>query len=156
MPRLTLLEAGGEEKAMNPQDIEFGLDSFVYVSVDESGRQLGGDEVIRNTIDEAVLADAVGIDSFNIAEHYRPDMMDSAGSIILATIALLVPLVLFADNVVLVLGINSYLNVMSVAVGSIVLLNATIADVHQKQIAELQEKRVPAGRGRPGRRFIYD
>ena len=47
----------------------------------------------------------------------------------------------FADNVVLVLGINSYLNVMSVAVGSIVLLYATIADVHQKQIAELQEKR---------------
>ena len=76
--------------------------------------------------------------------------------IILATIALLVPRVLFADNVVLVLGINSYLNVMSVAVGSIVLLYATIADVHQKQIAELQEKRVPAGRGRPGRRFIYD
>jgi probable LLM family oxidoreductase len=87
VPRLTLLEAGGEEKAMNPQDIEFGLDSFVYVSVDESGRQLGGDEVIRNTIDEAVLADAVGIDSFNIAEHYRPDMMDSAGHVMLAAIA---------------------------------------------------------------------
>jgi probable LLM family oxidoreductase len=87
VPRLTVLEAGGEEQAMTPQDIEFGLDSFVFVSVDESGRQLGGDAVIRNTIEEAVLADAVGIDSFNIAEHYRPDMMDSAGHVMLAAIA---------------------------------------------------------------------
>src|ERR1700688_866267 len=71
----------------SPQDIEFGLDSFVPISVDESGRELTGDVVIRNTVEEAVLADAVGIDSFNIAEHYRKDMMDSAASIILATIA---------------------------------------------------------------------
>src|SRR4030088_2906827 len=69
------------------QDIEFGLDSFVPISVDESGQELSGDVVIRNTVEEAVLADAVGIDSFNIAEHYRRDMMDSAASIILATIA---------------------------------------------------------------------
>src|SRR5713226_3264286 len=69
------------------QDIEFGLDSFVPISVDESGRELSGDAVIRNTVEEAVLADAVGIDSFNIAEHYRRDMMDSAGHVILAAIA---------------------------------------------------------------------
>jgi probable LLM family oxidoreductase len=72
---------------MNAQDIEFGLDSFVPISVDESGHELSGDVVIRNTVEEAVLADAVGIDSFNIAEHYRPDMMDSAGHVILAAIA---------------------------------------------------------------------
>src|SRR6202049_676375 len=69
------------------QDIEFGLDSFVPISVDESGRELRGDVVIRNTVEEAVLADAVGVDSFNIAEHYREDMMDSAGHVILAAIA---------------------------------------------------------------------
>jgi probable LLM family oxidoreductase len=69
------------------EDVEFGLDSFVPISVDESGRELSGDVVIRNTVEEAVLADAVGIDSFNIAEHYRKDMMDSAASIILAAIA---------------------------------------------------------------------
>src|SRR6202140_5319638 len=72
---------------MTTQDIEFGLDSFVPISVDESGQELSGDVVIRNTVEEAVLADAVGIDSFNIAEHYRPDMMDSAGHVILAAIA---------------------------------------------------------------------
>jgi probable LLM family oxidoreductase len=72
---------------MTTTDIEFGLDSFVPITVDESGRELSGDVVIRNTVEEAVLADAVGIDSFNIAEHYRPDMMDSAGPMILAAIA---------------------------------------------------------------------
>src|SRR5580693_4481071 len=72
---------------MTTQDIEFGLDSFVPISVDESGRELSGDVVIRNTVEEAVLADAVGIDSFNIAEHYRPKFMDSAGHVMLAAIA---------------------------------------------------------------------
>src|ERR1700704_4585815 len=80
-------EAGRTLKMSNPQDIEFGLDSFTPITVDESGRELSGDVVLRNTVEEAVLADAGGIDSFNIAEHYRRDMMDSAGSIILATIA---------------------------------------------------------------------
>lgn len=61
--------------------------------------------------------------------------------VILATIALLIPLILFADNTVLVLGINSYLNTMSVAVSSIVLLYATLSEARQKQIAELQEQR---------------
>jgi hypothetical protein len=61
--------------------------------------------------------------------------------VILATILLLIPLVLYAGNQVLVLGINSYLNTMSVAVSSIVLLYATISEAKQKQLAELQEKR---------------
>jgi probable LLM family oxidoreductase len=72
---------------MATQEIEFGLDSFVPITVDESGQELSGDVVIRNTVEEAVLADAVGIDSFNIAEHYRPDMMDSAAHVMLAAIA---------------------------------------------------------------------
>ncbi len=61
--------------------------------------------------------------------------------VILVTIALLIPLIVFANNLVVVLGINSYLNVMSVAVSSIVLLYATISEARQKQIAEMQEKR---------------
>ncbi len=87
MSRLSVLDTGGEEQTIAARDIEFGLDSFVYVSVDESARELSGDAVIRNTVDEAVLADAVGINSFNIAEHYRPEMMDSAAHVMLAAIA---------------------------------------------------------------------
>jgi hypothetical protein len=55
--------------------------------------------------------------------------------------ALLIPLIIYADRIKLVLAVNSYLNVMSVAVSSIVLLYATISEARQKQIAELQEKR---------------
>jgi hypothetical protein len=36
-------------------------------------------EPVRLMIEEAVLAEAVGIDSFNIGEHYRQGMVDSAG-----------------------------------------------------------------------------
>jgi hypothetical protein len=61
--------------------------------------------------------------------------------VILATMALLIPLLAFASRTVLVLSINSYLNTMSVAVSSIVLLYATISEIRQKQIAEMQEKR---------------
>lgn len=61
--------------------------------------------------------------------------------VILVTIGLLIPLLVFANNTVLVLDINSYLNTMSVAVSSIILLYATIAEARQKQIAEMQEKR---------------
>src|SRR5260370_33612294 len=70
----------------SPQDIEFGLDSFVPISVDESGRELSGDAVIRNTVEEAVLPDPVGVDARNTAEDYRQDRMGTAGSIILAPI----------------------------------------------------------------------
>ena len=72
---------------MSAQQFEFGLDSPAYVSVDKSGNELDGNVVIRNTIEEAVFADRVGIDSFNIGEHYRDDMMDSAAHVVLAAIA---------------------------------------------------------------------
>jgi probable LLM family oxidoreductase len=76
-----------EELAVTSREVEFGLDTPVYVTVDDSGQPLDGDVVIRNTIEEAVLADTVGLDSFNIGEHYRPDLMDSAGHVMLAAIA---------------------------------------------------------------------
>jgi probable LLM family oxidoreductase len=72
---------------MSAEEFEFGLDTPAHVSVDAAGRPLAGDAVIRNTVEEAVLAETVGIDSFNISEHYRRDFMDSAGHVILAAIA---------------------------------------------------------------------
>jgi len=38
-------------------------------------------------VEEAVLAESVGLDSFNVGEHYRSEFMDSAGHVILAAIA---------------------------------------------------------------------
>jgi sensor histidine kinase YesM len=61
--------------------------------------------------------------------------------VILLTICLLIPLIAFANDTSLVLLINSYLNTMSVAVSSIVLLYATINEKQQRHIAEMQEQR---------------
>src|SRR5207248_5276003 len=72
---------------MTTPELELGLDTFGYITVDESGQPLAPDVVIRNYVEEAVLADSVGIDSFNIGEHYRPDFMDSAAHVVLAAIA---------------------------------------------------------------------
>jgi probable LLM family oxidoreductase len=70
-----------------PTPFEFGLDTFLPVTVDQSGLPVSGDQAIRNAVEEAVLAEAVGIDSFNIGEHYRTEFMDSASHVVLAAVA---------------------------------------------------------------------
>jgi len=42
---------------MDMNHFEFGLDSFVVPSLDENGVEQTGDITIRNTVEEAVLAD---------------------------------------------------------------------------------------------------
>ena len=69
------------------QDIELGLDTFGDVTVDESGRPLPHDAVLRNVADEAVFADSVGIDFFGVGEHHRADFAISAPEVVLAAIA---------------------------------------------------------------------
>jgi hypothetical protein len=56
--------------------------------------------------------------------------------IILATLALLVPLFFFTSDQSFVNVLNSYLNVMSVVVSSTVLLYATISDIRDRAAAE--------------------
>src|SRR5258708_16272755 len=72
---------------MEERECEFGLDSFMAVTSGPDGETVGGDQVVRDTVEEGVLAEQVGIDSFNIGEHYRDDMMDSAAPVVLAAIA---------------------------------------------------------------------
>jgi len=60
--------------------------------------------------------------------------------VILATLALLVPLLFFTGDQSFVNALNSYLNVMSVVVSSTVLLYATIADVRDRAAAERREE----------------
>jgi probable LLM family oxidoreductase len=72
---------------MSTQEFEFGLDTFLPVTVDAAGKPISGDQVIRNAVEEAVLAESVGIDSFNIGEHYRTEFMDSAAHVVLAAVA---------------------------------------------------------------------
>ena len=65
---------------------ELGLNSFGDVPTD-GGRTLSDAETVRLLIDEARLAESVGLDVFSIGEHYREGFVDSAGAVILAGIA---------------------------------------------------------------------
>src|SRR5690606_38544624 len=68
-------------------DIELGLDTFGDVTLDATGNKLPQAQVIRNVIDEAVLADQVGIDFIGLGEHHRDDFAISAPDVVLAAIA---------------------------------------------------------------------
>ena len=66
---------------------EFGLDTFGDITADSDGRLLTHAQVIRNVVEEAVLADQVGVDAFGVGEHHRPDFAISAPEVMLAAIA---------------------------------------------------------------------
>lgn len=67
--------------------IEFGLDTFGDVTVDPEGRRLTDAETLRNVVEQAALADELGISYFGVGEHHRPDFAVSSPEIVLATIA---------------------------------------------------------------------
>ncbi len=69
------------------QSIELGLDTFGDVTAGADGRLLSHAQVIRNVIEEAVLADRIGIDFFGVGEHHRADFAISAPEVVLAAIA---------------------------------------------------------------------
>ena len=69
------------------QQLELGLDTFGDVTVDSDGNQLSEAMVIRHVVDEAVLADQVGIDFIGIGEHHRSDFAVSSPEMVLAAIA---------------------------------------------------------------------
>ncbi len=66
---------------------ELGLDTFGDITRDASGRNLTHAQVIRNVVEEAVLADHLGLDFIGVGEHHRPDFAVSAPDVVLAAIA---------------------------------------------------------------------
>ena len=67
--------------------LELGLDTFGDVTRGADGQMLSHAQVIRNVIDEGVLADRLGIDFFGVGEHHRADFAVSAPEVVLAAIA---------------------------------------------------------------------
>jgi probable LLM family oxidoreductase len=66
---------------------EFGLDTFGDVTTDAAGVAKTQAQVLRDVVDEAVLAEQVGLDCFGVGEHHRPDFAISAPEVMLAAIA---------------------------------------------------------------------
>src|SRR5580704_3232220 len=67
--------------------LELGLDTFGDITTGPDGHPLPHAQVIRNVVDEAVLADDLGIDFFGVGEHHRADFAISSPEILLAAIA---------------------------------------------------------------------
>ena len=67
--------------------MEFGLDTFGDITAGPDGRLNAHAQVIREVIEQAVLADRLGIDAFGVGEHHRPDFAISAPEVVLAAIA---------------------------------------------------------------------
>jgi len=67
--------------------VEFGLDSFGDVPVDDKGVAVSHAEAIRHVVEEAVLADELGVDVIALGEHHRPEYSISSPETVLAGIA---------------------------------------------------------------------
>ena len=67
--------------------IELGLDTFGDITNGLDGQRLSDGQVLRNVVDEAVLADELGIHFIGVGEHHRADFAISAPEVLLAAIA---------------------------------------------------------------------
>jgi probable LLM family oxidoreductase len=72
----------------NPKGrVELGLDTFGDVTRSADGKAKHHSHVLREVVEEAVLADQLGIYFIGLGEHHRPDFAISAPEIVLAAIA---------------------------------------------------------------------
>ncbi|MGY1605589.1 MULTISPECIES: LLM class flavin-dependent oxidoreductase [unclassified Geodermatophilus] len=68
--------------------MHLGIDSFVAAVTDPAtGRAVGPEERMADLLEEIETADRVGLHSFGIGEHHRPEYYDSAPPVILAAAA---------------------------------------------------------------------
>ncbi|MFZ7086914.1 LLM class flavin-dependent oxidoreductase [Curtobacterium sp. RRHDQ10] len=67
--------------------VQLGLDTFGDVTETLGGERLSQAQSIRNIVDQAVLADQVGLDFIGVGEHHRADFAVSAPEVVLAAIA---------------------------------------------------------------------
>jgi probable LLM family oxidoreductase len=69
------------------QTLELGLDTFGDITAGPDGQPLSHARVIRDVVEEAILADDVGVDAFGLGEHHRADFAISEPDVVLAAIA---------------------------------------------------------------------
>jgi probable LLM family oxidoreductase len=68
--------------------MEFGISTFGEIQPDKvSGNAKNAHERIQSLIEEAKLADSIGLDVFALGEHHRPDYVVSAPEVVLAAAA---------------------------------------------------------------------
>ena len=68
-------------------ELTFGLDTFGDVPEDDDGALVSYAAAIRQVVEEAVLADELGVDAIALGEHHRPEYAISTPETVLAGIA---------------------------------------------------------------------
>lgn len=67
--------------------VELGLDTFGDITLGDDGTLNSDAQVLRDVVEEAVLADQTGIDFIGLGEHHRADFAISSPEIVLSAIA---------------------------------------------------------------------
>ena len=68
--------------------MQLGIDSFVSTVTDpDTGIDVTPVQRVQHLLEEVERADRVGLDSYGIGEHHRPEYMDSAPAVLLAAAA---------------------------------------------------------------------
>src|SRR6476469_3758609 len=68
--------------------MEIGIYTFADIAPDpQTGKLISPQQRMRNLIEEAEVADQVGLDVFAVGEHHRPDYAVSAPAVVLAAVA---------------------------------------------------------------------
>ena len=68
-------------------DYKFGLDTFGDMTLGDDGQLQTAGAVLRNVVKEAIQAEQVGLDSFDVGEHHRDDFAVTSPDTVLAGIA---------------------------------------------------------------------
>ena len=76
-----------DSNTTGPRSIELGLDTFGDITLGSDGAPRHAAQVMRDVVEQAVLADELGLDYFGIGEHHRDDYAISAPDMVLAAIA---------------------------------------------------------------------
>jgi probable LLM family oxidoreductase len=79
-------------------DVSFGIGTFGDVTEGPDGPTPHA-QVVRDVVEEAVLADQVGIDAFALGEHHRDDFAVTAPEVVLAAAAARTSRILLASGV---------------------------------------------------------
>ena len=69
------------------ETFQLGVDTFGDVTLAPDGQPMPQAQVLRNVVEEAVIADQAGLDAFGVGEHHRLDFAISAPEVVLAAIA---------------------------------------------------------------------
>ncbi|WP_296667758.1 LLM class flavin-dependent oxidoreductase [Demequina sp.] len=68
-------------------DVLFGIETFGDLPLHDSGEPMSHAAALRQVVEEAALADTVGIDAVALGEHHRSDFAISSPEMVLAAIA---------------------------------------------------------------------